>query len=431
MAAPVGMGLQQTTDYRVVLPFYYYAASAFLIATVLLLFNTDISSVTYFHGPTLALTHTMALGWGTMMIFGASHQLLPVLIEGKIYSKPLAYITFALLAVGLPILIVGFYYFDPVDSPLLLIGASLANGGVLLYLINVILSSLKSERRSIHAWFVITAAIWLFTTTIFGLLLVINFNESSRIFTGGSLSYLTLHAHLGLVGWFLMLIFGVGSRLIPLFLISKYTNNKLLWAVFWLTNAGLLSFIALRLWNAPAYCYYISILLILFAVGLFGRFCYKAYTGRIRKKVDYQVRTSLLSVAFMLLPILSLISILAFLPVSSHPNIPILYGFFIFFGWITAIIMGMTFKTLPFIVWNKVYDKKRRARKTLAPKDLFSEKIYRWMLGFYLSGFIVFTLGIIFTISIILKLGAVLLLISAGLYVFNVFKTLMHKPLAS
>jgi hypothetical protein len=50
----------------------------------------------------------------------------------------------------------------------------------------------------------------------------------------------------------------------------------------------------------------------------------------------------------------------------------IAYGFIIFFGWITAIILGMTFKTLPFIVWNKVYHQQAGKGKTPNPKDLFS-----------------------------------------------------------
>jgi hypothetical protein len=38
------------------------------------------------------------LGWGTMMILGASHQLVPVMIEGKLYSNTLAYLSFAFAA---------------------------------------------------------------------------------------------------------------------------------------------------------------------------------------------------------------------------------------------------------------------------------------------------------------------------------------------
>ena len=73
-------GFQQTTTYKVVLPFYAYGALSFLTACILLLFNTNITGEHHFHPVTLTITHLMALGWGTMVILGASHQLLPVLI---------------------------------------------------------------------------------------------------------------------------------------------------------------------------------------------------------------------------------------------------------------------------------------------------------------------------------------------------------------
>ncbi len=88
----------------------------------------------------------------------------------------------------------------------------------------------------------------------------------------------------------------------------------------------------------------------------------------------------------------------------------------------------MTFKTLPFIVWNKVYHKKAHKGKTPVPKELFSEKVYHAMLIVYLAGFVVFIFGIIFINEITLKTGAVALLAAAVLYVYNTGKTLFHQP---
>lgn len=427
MAAAGGMaGFQQTTTYKVVLPFYAYGAFAFLAAVILLFFNTDLVSEHHFNPVTLTITHLMALGWGTMIILGASHQLLPVLISGKLQSVFLGHLAFIFTAIGIPLLAVGFYNFK--FDWLIKTGAILINLGVVSYLINVIISIRKSEKQEIHAWFMLTATIWLFTTTFFGLLLVYNYNGNT-IFNESSLSYLSLHAHLGIIGWFLTLVFGVGSRLIPLFLISKYTSPKTLWAVYLLVNAGLISFIVFRLANFPATSYYISILLVLAAVGLFGNYCIKAYQTRIRKKVDFQVKLSLISILEMMIPVIVLIAVIAILPTGNHKNIAILYGFCVFFGWITAIIFGMTFKTMPFIVWNKVYQKGRRTATSTppAPKELFSENIYRATMYTYLAAYILFVAGIIILNSILLKTAAAILLISAVLYVINVLKTLFHK----
>jgi hypothetical protein len=418
-------GLAKNTSYKVVLPFYLYAGISFFVATLLLIFSTPAFLQHYFHPHTLAITHVMALGWGTMMILGASHQLVPVLIEGKLYSDALAYLSFAFAAVGIPLLVIGFYQFDfgwPAQT-----GAIFINAAIIFYLINIGVSMAKSKHENVHAVFVFTGTLWLTITTIVGLFLIYNFTRN--ILSKDSLSYLPLHAHLGIVGWFLLIVIGVGSRLIPLFLISKYHNDKLLWWIYGLINFALISFIIFFLYFKISSLYFLPLIAITAAIFMFAYYCYHAYYERIRKKVDYQVKISLLSVLMMLLPLFFLFIIILWLLLSSSSySLVLTYGFCIFFGWITAIIFGMTFKTLPFIVWNKVYHDKAGLGKTPNPKELFSDKVFLGMGIFYLAGFVLFAAGILISNEYILKIASILLLITAILYNGNVWKALSHKP---
>jgi hypothetical protein len=425
-AATVNTGTTKTTSYKVVLPFYLYAAIAFLAATILLLLSSSDLLQHYFHPHTLAITHIMALGWGTMMILGASHQLVPVLIESKLYSNKLALVSFVLAAVGIPLLTYGFYVFN--------MGHSTQCGGILVvlaiivYLINLAVSMAKSKQENVHAFFIFTAALWLLATAIVGLLLLYNFTYP--LMPANSIDYLPLHAHIGIAGWFLLLVTGIGSRLIPMFLISKYNNTRRLWFIYWLINGGLLSFVFIFLYTHNRSLLIIPLLAVTMAIVLFGNFCYRAWQQRIRKKVDEQMKVSLLSVLMMLLPLIFLVIIIILLVLSASENssLVIAYGFIIFFGWITAIILGMTFKTLPFIIWNKVYHHLAGKGKTPNPKDLFSSSIFKWMSIFYIAGFVLFTAGILFQVTIVLQSAAVLLLLTSLLYNWNVIKLLMHKP---
>lgn len=417
----------KNTSYNVVLPFYVYAACSFLVATIFLLTSTEAFKGHYFHPHILAITHTMALGWGTMIILGASHQLVPVLIESKLYSNILAYLSFILAAIGIPLLVYGFYVFDmrwPAQW-----GGWLVVMAILAYMINIAVSMVKSKHESVHAVFVFTATTWLCFTAILGLAQVYNF--TSILLPESSLHYLTLHAHAGIIGWFLLLIIGVASRLIPMFLISKYSNVRLLWWIYALINGALLIFVILFLYPGREALLFIPVITVFIAISLFIYYCYWAYKKRIRKQVDEQVKLSLISVVMLLLPVLFLILVIVTLILTSGEqlNLIISYGFIIFFGWITAIIMGMTFKTLPFIVWNKVYHHLSGLGKTPSPKDLFNNPVFKIMAIAYLAGFIIFTLGILFGNSIVLKLGAIFLLITAVLYNWNVLKVLMHKPI--
>ena len=424
--SPLGGNVARTTSHKVVIPFYAYAAASFLAATVLLLLSADAFTGHWFQPHILAITHLMALGWATMIILGAGHQLVPVLIENDLYSNMLARTSFLLTGTGIPLLVYGFHVFDlgwPAQ-----VGGSLVLGGLLAFISNIAISIAKSKRENVHAVFVFTATIWLLLTVSLGLALLFNFTSS--LLPRDSLHYLSLHAHLGVVGWFLLLVLGVGSRLIPMFLISKYNEPRVLWAVFILVNVALVLYGGFFLFGFAPALNLIPAALVLAGLLLFANYCRKAYIERIRKKVDDQMRTSLLAVALLLLPTLVLIVLIVALLITTgaQANVVLLYGFTIFFGWLTAIILGMTFKTLPFIVWNKVYRHRAALGKMPSPKDIFSHPVYKAMAATYLVGFVLFGCGILRGETLLLRVGAAVLLVSAFLYNWNVIKLLLHEP---
>ncbi len=417
----------KTTSYKIVLPFYIYAAVWFLIAAVMMFVRAEAFMNHFFHPHLLAITHIMALGWATMVILGAAHQLVPVLIEGKLHSDRLAYATFILAALGIPLLVYGFYHFE-MHAPAKW-GGRFVILAVLCFLINIYKSMAKSKSENVHAVFVFTAILWLFATVAFGLALVYNFTYT--MFPHDYLHYLPLHAHTGIIGWFLLLVIGVGSRLIPMFMISKYTNPKLLWIIYLLINGALVIYLIIfYFFNKPGITMVPS-LLIMSAVVLFIKYCYHAYKERLRKTVDEQIKISLLSVAMLLIPMIMLVILIGVFMTSASEkeklSLVICYGFVIFFGWLTAIILGMTFKTLPFIVWNKVYHLQSAKGRTPNPKDLFSDVIFRIMSISYLAGFVIFGSGILSEKSILLQSGATLLIVAAFFYNWNVVKVITHK----
>ncbi len=415
----------KTTSPKLVLPFYLYAAVSFLCAAVLLLFSVKDFTGHYFNPHMLAITHIMALGWCTMIILGASHQLVPVIIEGSLFSPFLARSSFIFSAIGIPVLVYGFYQFN--------MGWPSRMGGILIvlsvlsYVVNLGLSISKSGNESVQSSFVLTASLWLLVTTIIGLLLVYNF--SIPLLKHNSVAYLSFHAHIGIIGWFLLLVMGIGSKLIPMFLISKYQHNRMLWWIFGLVNGGLLVFAVCFLYNSAAYLFFLPLVLILGAVFLFMFFCYKAYRERIRKKVDEPMKLSLLSVLIMAIPPVVMIVLLIMLTGTNKTPAKLVtaYGFLVFFGWLTAIILGMTFKTLPFIIWNKVYHRLPGKIKAPNPRELYNDKIVQVMLYCFFAGLGVFVTGILVESVLLLRAGGMLLLVTAILYNWNVMYLLKHK----
>lgn len=406
------------------MPFHVYASIAFLAATWLLFLSSSALTGHYFHPRILAVTHTMALGWGTMIIFGASHQLLPVLTESRLFSIGLGYASFVFAAAGIPLLVYGFYYFNlgwPAQW-----GGSAMVLSILCYVINVAGTITKGKKDNVHAIYSLTASLWLLLTGAIGLTLVYNF--TSPFLPEGALAYLPLHAHIGITGWFLLLVIGIGSRLLPMFLISKYDNERLLWWIYFLINGGLLSFLLLFFLSVGAYLYWLPIASVGAALVMFAWYCYGCHRQRIRRQVDNQMKISLASAGIMLAALILLILMILQLKDRPGSRLVILYGFGTFFGWITAIVLGMTFKTLPFIVWNKLYRSKVGAGKTPNPKDLMSNSLFRGMIVAWMTGSLICIAGIGVRSTPLLRSGSALLVVAALLYNWNVMKVLTYKP---
>ncbi|TPE44072.1 hypothetical protein [Pontibacter mangrovi] len=410
----------------VVLPHYAFAALAFVALSVLLLFSTDAFSGHYFHPKLLTLTHVAALGWATMLIFGALYQLLPVVLECKLYSEKLATAAFGFLGIGTILLGWSFWHFElgwvlHVAACSLVISFTLFN-------INVVQTARKAPKWTIESDFIVTSAIWLLVTGLVGLLMAVNF--TMPFLPVEHTHYLKLHAHIGMAGWFLLLIIGVGSKLIPMFLLAHHEDTKKLNWSYNLINAGLILFILDHLLFhtslLPVYA-----VLVIAGVALFLLYLRDAAKTRQRQDLDLDLgmKQTFVSLALLLLPLVLVLVVSSKLelPQLLLSSVYLVYGISVFFGFISALILGQTFKTLPFIVWMHAYEGYVGRFKTPLPKDLYSHTILRWQNISYLLGFILLVAGVLLRSEQLILGGAIGFTITSLLYTANVFHLLLHK----
>jgi len=296
-----------------------------------------------------------------------------------------------------------------------------------LFIINVLLSYQKSSVKNSSSKFIIASVFWLAITELVGTLIAFNFKLN--FLTEMHLHYLKIHATLGLIGWFLLLIIGVGSTLIPMFLISHQLNKNKLTISFFLINSGLLGLIL------NWFLFLNSIVTIIcwgiIAIGIlsFMSFIYDSYKKRIRKKLDIGMRYTMLAIASILLPIIvSLVVLVIFnIEYTLLLRVTTFYGFSIIFGFITTIILGQTYKTLPFIVWLEKYKNLVGKTKTPLPRELYSEKIASIQFYFYILFIVALSLGLVLNNFVAIRIGSFSLLIVAALYNINVLKIIFHK----
>lgn len=404
---------------RAVLPFYATGAVMFFVLCVLMVFSPESFTRHYFTPHLLTIVHVATLGWGTMIIFGAAHQLLPVICEQDLYSEKMAAFVWYTLTFGMILLTTNFW--NLTVGWVMIAGGSLIVISAALYLFNVLKTTRIFNKYSIQKLFLVSSAIWLLFTVIVGLLLAINLKFP--FFKQSHLEILKLHSHAGIAGWFLQLITGVSSKLVPMFLLGKSKKDYLLNWAFIFQNLGLILFLVDGYFIGVSVRVLIYAAIVLIGVVFWLLYLYDNFKNRLRKRVELLMKHAFLSFLAVVISILLLPAVYF----SSGYRWTMLYGTLLFMGWITSIILGKTFKTLPFIIWNDHYKNLSGKVKVPLPKDLYIEKLTVWQFRIFIAAFLVFALGIILQQVIIIRIGAILWVAVAVLYNVNVFKLMLHK----
>ncbi|HEY9169042.1 MAG TPA: hypothetical protein VIN72_06115 [Lutibacter sp.] len=415
---------QNAPSPKVVVPHFVFGSLTWLAVSLLILFNPTAFTQHFFNPLLLSITHLLALGWMTMVIFGALYQLIPVIMEVKLYSERFAILSFILLGLGSVLLAFSFWQFS--FHTMLFVGGSFIVIAVIFFVTNVLITAYSSKKKNIERIFIITAAIWLLFTVLAGLTLAINY--AFPFIKVSHLELLKLHAHAGIVGWFIQLIIGVSSKLLPMFMVSHNLNMKKLTYAYFLINVGLiLGVVSLFiLWK---YGVMISVIMVVLGIISYLLFIFEAFKKRVKKQLDIGMKQSALSFMVLVIPLFLILSLLFNLEMFKNLTLPlsVAYGSTIFIGFISSLIMGQTYKTLPFIIWLKVYRGRIGKVKLPLPKDLYSEKVAIAQLWLFAIGFLLLLTGISSTTNYIVSSGGMVLFLSVALYNYNVLKIIFHK----
>lgn len=358
-----------------------------------------------------------------MIIWGALYKLLPVIIEEKLYSERLAKISFVIMSLGVIGLATGFWfgwlkYFVNFSGVIVLVAVS-------IFVFNVSMTGFRAKKKGVEQLFIRTSMLWLLLTVIIGVLAAINL--TFPFIPVSHLQLLKLHAHAGIAGWFFLLVIGVASKLLPMFLVVEKLKLGDLRLSYFLINAALLSGLTAVYFSWDLV---IRIALILGLAGLFSfmYFVFFAYRDRIKRSLDIGMRQTVVAFIFLLCGIVCMILIQSVqLTESAKTAMSIAYASSVFIGFFTALTQGQTYKTLPFIMWLEHYQDKVGKEKTLMPRDLYNNTMAGIQMILFALGFTLLMTGIFMKDPLWVRIAGILLSISALLYVYNIFKVIFHK----
>jgi len=412
-------------DISTVKPHFLFAAIGFLVLGIFMVLSTDNFYAPHYNHRLLAITHTAVLGWLMMLIFGSLYQLIPVIFDTALYSEKLAKFTFWLTAVSIIFLVYTFWIGDYTN--LLPYAATSMYLSLFFFVFNIMMSYKNARIKNIKSSFILAAVFWLLMAETEGLLTALNFKYN--FYEASHLAHLHTHAIMGLVGFFVMMIFGVGTTLIPMFLISHRLNDKLLQNSFYLLNVGITGLVLTEYFYPYNLFEFIFWLIFIIGVVYYLLYINDSYKKRMKKTLDVGMKYTMLSLVFLGIPVL-LSLILIFMPElgmqAYAETIILLFGLSMIFGFFTTIALGQTYKTLPFIIWLEKYQKLVGKYHTPLPRELYSEKVAGIQFYFYMLFLILTIFALVLQNVVVMQIATVLFLIVSILYNYNVWKMFFH-----
>ena len=214
-----------------------------------------------------------------------------------------------------------------------------------------------------------------------------------------------------------------------MFFIAHQLNKKCLERAYWLINGGLIILIATMFFDLGNYAKIGAAVVIFMGFLMFFKYNLSAYKKRLRRNLDIGMKLSVL--AFILFAMTMASGLLSafgsLMDLEFITRINLIYGISLIYGFLTALILGQMYKTLPFIVWLKLYQDKVGKFKTPLPADMHSEEAAQGHYFFFIGGFVLLIAGVWFKEPILIQASAAFMLLTGLLYGYNTYKILVHK----
>lgn len=353
------------------------------LLTLVYPWHVDLLRGSFYDPHLLTFVHVNTLGLIGAVIFGASYQMLPIILQTPLAAPRLARLSWWLYLPGLILFVVGLGH-----GPAALIGAggTLVVAAVALY-VTVIGGILRAVRQRDSTWWHVAAAMTaLATGATLGLLLALS--KQVGFLAGLTLPILAAHATLMLGGWVSPLLTGVAYRLVSMFTLTEdRLRTDLMTAELALTAGGAWTLAASLLLDLGPRVSLAGAAALLVGLALFAVQLARLYRLRLRRAPDVHVPFALVATAAGLLAAGLLVWGFAGGRGPADP-LWVAAGWLAIVGWAETAILGFLYKIGPFLTWLHRYAPVAGVQRVPMLEQLYSRKLA-------LLGFAAWTTGLV------------------------------------
>lgn len=367
---------------------------ALLASVIVLGVRPDLLATYHYNQYAVAVTHLFVLGFLASIVMGAMYQLVPVALETRLYSERLARWQFLCHLIGFIGMVAMFWVWD-----LKQVGhfGSLLAVGVALFLYNLARTLLRVPRWNVVATGIASAGFWLGAVVLLGLgVAAAKCTYDSPALPGGAvvatmvgglrrvaaclnhfdaLALMHAHAHLGVVGFFVMMIVAVSYKLLPMFALSDVQSPRRAGTAVLLLNLGLAGLAVTIAWRSPWRLAFAGVLAA--ALVVYGLEVRAILRARKRRTLDWGLKSFLTALA-LLLPTTVIGLVLAWpgLPATEFTTqLETVYALLGLLGVVGFAIIGFLHKIVPFLVWYGVYSPHVGRKQVPSLADLYRERL--------------------------------------------------------
>lgn len=399
-SAPPGLGGAE--DGTLLLPALHFgAAMVYLLggSVGLIAVSRDLAAGNFLSQHVAGVTHLFTLGWLNTTIYGALYQLLPVALGAPVRSRAAGYVSFAAHVPGAAIFACGVALGNVMLHH---VGVALVATGVLLLVANVGLSLPAARERDVTWAAVALALTALVSTLLLGVVLLHNLHAGFLL--EARVRVLSIHLHVAIVGWALVMMVGMSHRLLPMFLLAHGANAGWTRRALLLIPAGLamlVTALALRVrwveWaglvvlEAGVVCYLVQ--------------CRAFFAARVRPKLDAGLRFS--AVALCLIAASAAMGpILLTAGGVRQSRLAVAYVITGLLGGVVLFTVGQFYKIVPFLAWISRFRSRVGREAVPMVADLYSAKVARVQLVIMTAAVLSLSAGVLAGSGVLVRLGA-------------------------
>jgi hypothetical protein len=330
----------------------------------------------------VAVVHLVTLGWITSSILGALHIVGPVALRAPLVTSRVDYAAFGSAAVGVTGMVSHFWIDEPSGmawSALLMTAAILWTGAR---------TARPVARAPIQG--AVKAHVGLAFLNLAGaatLGILIGVDKVHPFLPGAALARVLAHAHLAAIGWVLMLVTGLGYRLLPMVLPAAMPDGPHLYASAVLLEIGAVGSCVGLLTQAAW--------LPVAALAAFGGVA--AFLAEVlrmlrnprpppadRRRPDYAAAHVLLALAWLAAGA-GIGMTLALAPTSEVTlRGALVYGVLVLIGALAQLVIGVEARLLPMFVWYWAFERTGFLGPRPSPRLMGLRRCEAWVFGLWL-----------------------------------------------